>query len=374
MTKTAMLHNGRILPLINKYILHLNSKKFISLFFILFSMGLAYSFPIWLADRTYIDDLGRSIGGYTQWEIAGRPFASWLTSIANFQYPWSAWSGVPPKLPDTGLLVDTSPFLQILSRCNFSIRFSLTWLYNSWSRGNLYYSICRVFSNYWKSLLLENLSYKFDALSMTTALAISITAAINPRNKLLDLAIGTLVLIIAYGLYQPSVNAFIGTSALLTLADLWNKKVFVRNIAYLNITKFAIATIIYKIGIITLFPPTTPYVISHSQLIPITTEGLATLADNIATACARILEFFVDIPVLSILGIVSVVVFGARASWQGRTHEKITNFAVFVVGATILTFSICESYFFKKSVFSAENVYRLHNIFSFPLIFLYSWF
>ena len=353
-----------MLQLINKYILDLNSGKFIKLFLILFWMGLAYSFPIWLANRNYIDDLGRSIDGYTQWELEGRPFASWLAAISNFQYPWIY-----------RLLVDTSPLLQFLLVPILASASALLGLIILSEAGN--YTIAFVvFPIIGSPFLLQNLSYKFDALSMTTALAISITAAINLRNNKLDLIIGTLLLIAAYGLYQPSVNAFIGMTALLILVELWKNKVFVRNIAYLNVTKFVLASLIYKTVILTVYPPDEDYAISHSQLISITNGGLAVFINNVSNASARVVELFSDIPLLSIVGITSVVIFGARTTCRATLRrDKILNSIVFAIGTMILTFSIYGILLFlQKPTFSPRTfmgftIFLVFLLFSFTAAF-----
>jgi hypothetical protein len=176
---------------------------------------------------------------------------------------------------------------------------------------------------------------------MTTAFTISIIAAINIQNNKLDFFIGVILLTIAFGLYQPSVNAFIGTSALLISAELFNNNTFSRNIVCINIAKFVVASLLYKIAILA-FPLQDGYALEHSQIIiPTTTEAFLIFIGNIGKAGVRVMEFFSDVPLLSIIGIVSIALFGARVTCKGIDHNnKILNFAAFVACALALTFSI----------------------------------
>jgi Glucosyl transferase GtrII len=297
-------------------------------------MGLVYSFPIWLADRYYIDDLRRSITGLTLWEDAGRPFASWLTSIANFQYPWKA------TLLDAHVLVDTGPLLQILSIAILAVGATLLGLriFDQTIHSSMVFVVFPIIGS---PFLLENLSYRFDALSMTAALTISIIAALTIKHDKLDISIGALLLFIAYGLYQPSVNVFIGTSALVILAELWNNNIYAWHIAYRNIAKFLIASLIYELAVLTLFPPWSEYGIKHSQMIiPTNADAFLLVIRNIGNVGARITELLSDVPILCSVAVLSVMIFGVKVTSKGTVYQdKIVHFSVFAVSTLALLFS-----------------------------------
>jgi hypothetical protein len=355
------------MQLINRYGVEYDTDKFLRLFLVLFCMGVVYCFPIWLADRYYNDDLLRSIRGYTDWGDAARPFASWLTSIFNFQYPWMA------KF-HSSVLVDTGPLLQILAVA--ILAFGATLLGMVILNQPLRFStVLVVFPIIGSPFLLENLSYKFDALSMAVALTISIAAAINIKDKTLDLSVGVILLTVAYGLYQPSVNVFIGTSALFVLAKLWNDKVLARKFVYMNIAKFVGATLIYELAVVSYFPFGSAYSIMHSQIIVPSNDGVLAFIRNVGDATTQIVEPFSDVPLLSFFAITSIAIFGARITCTGS--KKLLNFGVFVIGTLIIVFSICgillvlQNPMLSPRAFMGLTVFLVYVLFCIKVAFEY---
>ena len=316
---------------INRYSLERDTDKFIGRYLVLFSMGVIYCFPIWLADRYYNDDLLRSIRGYADWGDAARPFTSWLTSIFNFQYPWMA------KF-HSSVLVDTGPLLQLLAVAILAFGATLLGAIILTQPLRLPTALV-VFPIIGSPFLLENLSYKFDALSMSVGLTIAIAAAMNINNRKLDLSIGILLLVAAYGLYQPSVNVFIGTSALLVLAKLWNNNVFDGELAFINIAKFVGASLIYKFAVVGYFPFGSEYSIMHSQIVAFSEDGVLAVIRNIRNATAIIAEPFSDVPLFLVFALTSIGVFGVRVTSKGS--RRLLHFGVFVVGTLAILFSTC---------------------------------
>jgi hypothetical protein len=204
-------------------------------------------------------------------------------------------------------------------------------------------------------------------------LTLSIIAAINIKNKKLDLLIGVLLLTIAFGLYQPSVNAFIGTSALLILAELWNNNIFSRNIVCINITKFVVASLLCKIAFL-IFPLHEKYALEVSQIIiPTTTETFLIFIGNIGSAGVGVMELFSDVPLLSIIGIASIALFGARVTCKGVDHNnKILNFAAFVACTLVLTFSIVGILLFVRDPVFSPRTFMGFAIFLVYMLFCFN--
>ena len=73
--------------------------KSLKAFIGLLIFSLIYILPIILANFYYIDDLGRSLRGYTDWNGNGRPLASLIAIVLSDGFP----------------LMDVSPWIQILS-------------------------------------------------------------------------------------------------------------------------------------------------------------------------------------------------------------------------------------------------------------------
>ena len=81
------------------------SRDFVRIIYALTIMGVIYAYPVVTCDRLYIDDLRRSVMGVAEWEGVGRPTASILMALLNFQYPF--FEGLT--------IIDLSPLPQIIS-------------------------------------------------------------------------------------------------------------------------------------------------------------------------------------------------------------------------------------------------------------------
>lgn len=350
--------------LLDQYGIDTNPKKIQKTFFILFAMGITYSFPIWFADRYYIDDLGRSIAGYTGWQNVGRPFAGWFMSILNFQNPWNV-DGV----------VDSSPLLQILSVTVLAFT-AAVFCFKIFDNKVDHISILVVFPIIGSPFLLENLSYKFDAFTMTAALAFSIIAAIDMKNKILDILIGSALIFLALGLYQPSVNSFIGATVILILSSYWNNKTNTFTILYMNLIKFATGSVVYYNIVLTFFPAKGNYAENHSVLVSANAEGWFQILKNFRQSTENIIEFFWQIPVFSIAGISAVLLFGVRLiTSELNVHDKLLRSVAFVIGSIVIFFSsfgiivFLKEPIFQPRVFVGFTVFLVFVFYCFSEVF-----
>lgn len=164
--------------------------------------GLLVVFPLMLSVDRYIDDIDRSMYGRMNWDRAGRPLADWLFSVVNFGKPAVA---VAPLHTMGGLAV------LALAGVSFARAYGLR-------------------SPFWIALAtvplmaqpygLQNLSYGFDALGMSLALALGVIAALlvqaGRRWWLFVAAVAALA--VACSLYQPGANGFIPCAGFLLMA------------------------------------------------------------------------------------------------------------------------------------------------------------
>ena len=162
--------------------------------------------PIVLFIPRYIDDYGRGVRGYYRWAQSGfRPLADWVYSAFNLGGPATA---VAPLGQLASIPVSAMGALAI-SRV-FQI-------------GNPYVAVAATLPMYVNPYFLENLSYGFDALSMTAALTLAILAAAQvsrggPWRQGVRITAGLLACLF---LYQPAFGAYL---PLALTAWLWQWK------------------------------------------------------------------------------------------------------------------------------------------------------
>ncbi|MFC4277821.1 glucosyltransferase domain-containing protein [Achromobacter aloeverae] len=148
--------------------------------------------PILHADRLYIDDMGRASDGYLGWGSDGRPLANVMMEVINAGTPLT---DITP-IPQLGALLLLAALAALLAR---RLNLQGSWLPALCAlplAGSPYY--------------LENLSYKFDVLTMTTAMTLAAIAALDPmRGGWWQVPRKMLFLLMALCLYQPAANVYV---------------------------------------------------------------------------------------------------------------------------------------------------------------------
>ncbi|WP_158219434.1 MULTISPECIES: glucosyltransferase domain-containing protein [unclassified Achromobacter] len=147
--------------------------------------------PILHADRLYIDDMGRASAGYLGWGSDGRPLANVLMEVVNAGTPLTDITPVP----QLAALLMLAGLAALIGR-----RFQLP--------GSWLPALC-VLPLAGSPYYLENLSYKFDVLTMTAALVLAAIAALDPMRGRLQLPRKMLLLLMALCLYQPAANVYV---------------------------------------------------------------------------------------------------------------------------------------------------------------------
>ncbi|HEY0294876.1 MAG TPA: glucosyltransferase domain-containing protein [Bordetella sp.] len=156
------------------------------------------------ADRLYVDDLGRVHSGYTGWTGDGRPLTTLIMQALNMGTPLTDLTPLPQIL--AVLLLS---WCALLVARKFEIRDTATAMLAAFPLGA-------------SPFFLENLSYKFDVLTMVLALTLSIVAVCETPWRGWRMGWGALCLLGTLCLYQPALNAFLVFSVLEFLYLMWH--------------------------------------------------------------------------------------------------------------------------------------------------------
>jgi hypothetical protein len=149
-------------------------------------------YPIMRADRSYNDDLKRALLGRAGWDSNGRPLTTLLMrALQCYDHA----------------MVDISPLTQVgavalLAWCGVLMarRFAI---------GAPWLAALVAFPLGGQPFFLENLSYKFDALSMGLAMLLALLPVIQLRPDRRGRLLGVLALFGSLCLYQPAINAYL---------------------------------------------------------------------------------------------------------------------------------------------------------------------
>lgn len=302
--------------------------KYFKAFIYLLIFSLVYIFPILLANFYYIDDLGRSLRGYTGWEGNGRPLASLLAVI----------------LSDGKPLMDISPWIQIASV--IILDYSLVLFVKRYiPKATAFGILCVASCSYLNLFLLENLSYKYDSFGMMVALSIFLILYSLPVcfSTLKTILLSVFAVFISFSIYQAAIGAYISLAILEYMYLLYIRKNWRNRIHCLFSRLFAVLTggILYKLLVADIFVAKDGYSNMHSSFINVlTVEGLQRVYVNLTVFWNM---FKVYASTLGILGILLVFVLCiglghiAYSLWKHR-DEFIRTKIVSVVTVLFLPF------------------------------------
>lgn len=162
------------------------------LLFFLLATGL-YVLPLILADYPYIDDNWRALAAGNAWAGYGRLFADWLYQALTF-------TGAAPDIFPLPLLLATVAMSLALTRLTF----------HYFAEPTL--ACCLVPLPLWYNpFLLQNFSYQYDGPSMAFSLVAMVCAVtFDGSTRVQRWLIPAALIALAIGLYQISVNVFLG--------------------------------------------------------------------------------------------------------------------------------------------------------------------
>ena len=246
-------------------------KKVFGILLVLFALYVA---PIILADRYYNDDLGRILKGETGWNGDGRPLTEQLMR--------ALCGGMP--------IVDISPLPLIMGGCLLAYVLVLYARENIQEKELIWVQAIGLFFAVANPLLLANLSYKFDALSMLTALSAVILCYTIPDSlrawkRLLCFCI---LCIISLSLYQAAIGAYL---ALLLMDVFWKGERKEKFLAagLVRLAGLGIGGILYKVAIADRFVSRGDWRWEASQYITEPSiQSLKIIYSNVVNICTAI--------------------------------------------------------------------------------------
>jgi len=149
-------------------------------------------YPLLRADRYYNDDLKRALIGRAGWDSNGRPLTTLLMRMLQCY---------------DHAMVDISPLPQIGAVA------ILAWagvlLARRYSIGPSWMAALAAFPLGAQPFYLENLSFKFDALSMSLAMLLAVLPILQLRDGRRAWWLGVLALFGSLCFYQPALNAYL---------------------------------------------------------------------------------------------------------------------------------------------------------------------
>lgn len=273
--------------------------KFLFIFSASIFISILYILPYILLDRYQVDDLGRSILGYTKWSSNGRPLADYLMIAINAGYP----------------LFDLSPLTQILSVS--SICFALTaYTWNYVSEDKKLQAAASVFMFVANPFFLECLSFKFDSLTMGLSAALLIFL-FTINTSILGSVISVFLIVCSLSLYQATIGVYL----IFTLIDYTLKSCksdenpnFIKYFSY-RAMLIILAYTIYHFSVKLLFINDT-YSISHSSTVHLNMEGVNIFAHNLKRLLSSVMLYVNSAPwpfvIFYILLIIYSIVFILR--------------------------------------------------------------
>jgi hypothetical protein len=149
-------------------------------------------YPILRADRYYNDDLKRALFGHAGWDSNGRPLTTLLMRM--LQCYDHAMVDISP-LPQIGAVAILA-WIGVLMARRYSI-------------GSAWMAALVAFPLGAQPFFLENLSYKFDALSMSLAMLLGVLPLLQLKDGRRAWWLGVLALWGSLCFYQPAINVYL---------------------------------------------------------------------------------------------------------------------------------------------------------------------
>ncbi|MCF4995977.1 hypothetical protein GIW70_21645 [Pseudomonas syringae] len=238
-------------------------RRQVALFFLLATT--LFVLPIIFADFPYIDDNWRALAAGNSWAGQGRLFADWFYQALTF-------TGGAPNIFPLPLLLVTGIISLALTRLTF----------HYFPEPTL--ACCLVVLPLWYNpFLLQNLSYQYDGPSMALSLvAVVYAMTFCGSGRVQRWVVPALLIALALGLYQISLNVFLGLSCVEVVRAVERRLSWtvVGRMLGLKLAQLALGIFIYGI---TAYPYMQP---QRQALLDWTAEPLLQISINIG----RVLE------------------------------------------------------------------------------------
>lgn len=317
-----------------------DSSKLIKVLICLVPLLAIYCLPIVLSDRPYIDDLGRTLYGYTGWGLNGRPLSDILMRALNFGEP----------------LIDISPLNQLLA-IFLLVSVLITYMRHNFPGASFLCISASIFFFIASPFFIENLSYKYDSLTM----ALSMVTLIIPfcfRNEgfLKPLASAVLV-IFSLCFYQASLGLFAMLSVIeiVTKEDKHNNIDIVKSVLS-RIVQVITGFLFYQLVIAPRFVEG-EYNITHSKSLPISVDSFEKIKSNFDGISWYFTKYIESIPtfavvIYSAIFITSIFIILKELANKGLKRNAASFAIVALSPFLILLFSFAPMLMLEHPVFA----------------------
>lgn len=281
-----------------------------------------YVLPIIMANRYYVDDLGRSMMGYTRWAENGRPLADILMKLFGF-------TGRGERI------VDLFPLTLLMAVAAF-VYFSFCYYRAHFDHGRPILAALLLFFPFINPFFLENLSYRFDSLTMMLSLVLVMAAYLEREVSWRTMVIASLLFFLSLCLYQAVIGFFVILAmieALLAYCDR-QQLVMARSILralFARVVQLLLAYLLYALLIKPKYAAAA-YTAKHSELLTPNLEGLHQLWQHMLFFNDKIAQSIADMP-LFIPAYLMVATLGTLL-WLIRVRHRLL--AERMVGGALL--------------------------------------
>lgn len=318
-------------------------------FGILLAICFIYFLPLILSNSYYVDDNERALSGLTGWYYLGRP-------ITDYTYYFISQSLSGIDVFPLGLLISLialsfSSYLMIKMTGN---RFTIQ-------------SICISCTIWMTPFFLQNMSYRFDGMSMSLSILCCVAAAYYTTNKSVKFDIISAILIVAcLCMYQPGMSVYLCAILISCCHDLVfcerRFSLIARTIARSSIT-FVLAYLFYSKIVL----PAINFSNMRSDLIFSTENPLHYLSSYLVKITSLLRDVFhsgFQIPTLLLFA--SVIVSLSIMTFSFRGNRKLINKLV-LLPSIILSIVFLVLFTFGPTAILKEST-------TFPRVFMSSGF
>lgn len=290
----------------------------------LWVIGIFYILPLIINNSQYYDDIGRSVYGYFSWGIDGRPLSDLIFKTLDLGSP----------------ATDISPFPQIIS---ILIMSSLCYLMHIYLNPSHKYGWLVFTPIFLSPFFIQNLSFRFDSLTMALSAAIAAVPLFYMRAGRCKIFLASfLCVFISLSLYQASLSVFISVICLYVLFAIKNNED-----QYSLVVKVTIASVGMVVGYLaytTIIVPafvTSDYANGYNQII----DSFGELKENIKITCDVLSTFYTGtiakiynvVFLLATLGLIALIL----RVYQYRNITFKTSISYILIPLCLLTLLFC---------------------------------
>lgn len=292
--------------------------------YILWAIGFLYILPILITNSSYYDDIGRSVYGYFSWGIDGRPLSDVIFSTLDLGYP----------------ATDIAPFPQIMSVLLLS---TLCYFIHLYLNPNHKYGWLVFTPIFFSPFYIQNLSFRFDSLTMSLSLISAAIPLFFMRGKKTTLLlVSVLSVLTSLCIYQASLSVFVSIVCLYVIFSINNgcNSYEIIKTSVITFIGMLIGYAIYLKIIIPLFV-TSDYATTYNHMISSAddfTHNISLTLDVLGSFFTGYIAYiFLAIVIISLLGLASVI---KKSFLTGKnTPDRVLR--ILIIASIIILMFLC---------------------------------